>query len=55
MNHNEMFAKLQEKYYKTNNKKVLVSKEIMLKDTDRTYDSILCMTCSPMDICSELY
>lgn len=41
--------------FPTNNKKVLVSKEIMLKDTDRTYDSILCMTCSPMYICSELY
>ena len=41
--------------FPTNNKKVLVSKETMLKDTDRTYDSILCMTCSPMDICSELY
>ena len=37
MNHNEMFADLQEKYYKTNNKKVLEEMYILLLEFYRNY------------------
>ena len=37
MNHNEMFAKLQEKYYKTNDKKVLEEMYLLLLDFYRNY------------------
>ena len=37
MNHNEMFAKLQEKYYKTNNKKVLEEMYLLLLDFYKNY------------------
>lgn len=41
--------------YPFNNQKVLVSKEVMLKDQDRNYDSILILKAPYVDICSELY
>ena len=37
MNHNEMFAKLQEKYYKTNNKKVLEEMYLLLLEFYKNY------------------
>ena len=37
MNHNEMFAKLQEKYYKTNDKKVLEEMYLLLLDFYKNY------------------
>ena len=37
MNHNEMFADLQEKYYKTNNKKVLEEMYLLLLEFYRNY------------------
>ena len=37
MNHNELFAKLQEKYYKTNNKKVLEEMYLLLLEFYRNY------------------
>ena len=37
MNHNEMFADLQEKYYKTNNKKILEEMYLLLLEFYRNY------------------
>ena len=37
MNHNELFAKLQEKYYKTNDKKVLEEMYLLLLDFYKNY------------------
>ena len=37
MNHNELFAKLQEKYYKTNDKKVLEEMYLLLLEFYRNY------------------
>ena len=37
MNHNELFADLQEKYYKTNNKKVLEEMYVLLLEFYRNY------------------
>ena len=37
MNHNELFAKLQEKYYKTNNKKVLEEMYLLLLEFYKNY------------------
>lgn len=37
MNHNEMFAELQDKYYKTNNKKVLEEMYVLLLEFYRNY------------------
>ena len=37
MNHNEMFAKLQEKYYKTNDKKVLEEMYLLLLEFYKNY------------------
>ena len=37
MNHNEMFAKLQEKYYKTNNKKILEEMYLLLLEFYKNY------------------
>lgn len=37
MNHNELFAQLQEKYYKTNNKKVLEEMYLLLLEFYRNY------------------
>ena len=37
MNHNEMFAKLQEEYYKTNNKKILEKMYLLLLEFYKNY------------------
>ena len=37
MNHNELFAKLQEKYYKTNDKKILEEMYVLLLEFYRNY------------------
>ena len=37
MNHNELFADLQNKYYKTNNKKVLEEMYLLLLEFYRNY------------------